>query len=90
MFSSQHAIGVTTECGDVAWVWYPQYGMQNSRKTKETEMANARLIAASPKMLAALECFVAACEGVNSECSDLHEATELAKAAIAEATGRTA
>lgn len=50
---------------------------------------NARLIAASPKMLAALECFVAACEGVNSEYSDLHEATELAKAAIAEATGRT-
>ena len=40
------------------------------------------------RMLAALECFVAACEGVNSECSDLHEATAMAKAAIAEATGR--
>jgi len=51
------------------------------------QKANAKLIAAAPDLLEALRHFIEDVVDINKSYSDLHYATELAKAAIAKATG---
>ena len=61
----------------------------SGRSTDETR-ANARLIAAAPELLDALKYCAAVCAGEALNKSDLINALEKARGAIAKATGETA
>ena len=83
-------IATIHQCLNNDWVevWSP-----NALGASEEEMeANARLIAAAPDLLAALES-IASMYDYEAACGDLasrlYEATCLARAAIAKATGET-
>lgn len=63
------------------------FGGEN--EPREIAEANARLIAAAPDLLAALDALVTACEVPGENC-EVEQALPAAIAAIATATGRTA
>lgn len=54
-FNSIKAIGVGSERSDVAWVRFEECGLMDTARSQEEDEANARLIAAAPELLAALQ-----------------------------------
>jgi hypothetical protein len=77
--------GATLGCYDVICrTWSPNYTASSVRLTREECFANARLIAAAPELLEALQ--VAAVALRSARYSEM-PAYEIARAAIAKATG---
>lgn len=82
-FYAPHALGVQSARSDIAWVRFVGKGLLDTDRTEETDRANARLIAAAPDLLAALDGLLSLYRAQWGE----NEATTAAHNAIAKARG---
>ena len=80
-FNSIKAIGVGSERSDVAWVRFEECGLRDTARSQEEDEANARLIAAAPDLLDALQVMLDAAQ------HDITQECDIARAAIAKAIG---